>query len=149
MNPGMLEILCAREERRMMDRIGEAAHRYCEARPFPQFAVCGDIRGALYSSTIIDQSLALIVSGRTALGNLIHVEIEVVHDDTWIPVAVISSTELEESLFIVMRRHDDDAFAEVLETLDQLVAAATARVKFERDNLSVLLRGRTSFTIDH
>jgi hypothetical protein len=146
-NPGMLEIICARQERRMMDRIGEAIHRYCEARPFPRMTVSGDIRGNVNSSTIAGHSLAWIIAGCTALGNPIHIEVEIIHDETWIPVIAISSTELEEPMLIVAERHDDDTFAAVMDTLDELVATASARSKFERANMGTLLAGQTNLTI--
>lgn len=141
-----LEIICKRTQDRMSGRIADAIGDYAKANPFAQMGISGDVRGSLYPSTIIGQSRVWIISGCTPLGSLIQIEIEITHDETWIPVVVVSSTELDEPLVIVSMRHDDETFDRVMEAIDALVAAGAARFKYERERLPELLEGRTSFT---
>ncbi|WP_131989697.1 hypothetical protein [Chthoniobacter flavus] len=147
MKPSALEIICAREERRMMDRIGDTMRKYFEKPPFPRFEVEADIRGMLHSDSIIEQSLAWRIGGCTPLGNPIQIELEIIHDETWIPVVSISSTEIDEPVLIVVQRHDDHTFEAVTELLDILVAKALSRCSYEEQNLGVLIADWNEATI--
>ncbi len=146
MKPGNLEVQCARMEQMLMDEIGAALARAMERRSFPRMAVSGDIAGA-YETTIKERSMTWVLTGCTTLGNPIRMAFEIAHDESWVPVVTVSSTETEEPQYIVAGRDVREAAAEVVGLVDRIIGFASARSKYEREHLAELLQGKTEFTI--
>lgn len=146
MKPGSLQVRCFHTEQMLMDEIGAALARAMERRSFPRMEISGDVAEA-YETTIKERSMSWVLCGCTTLGNPIRLACEISHDDSWVPVVTVSSTETEESHYIVVGRDKREALAEILALIDEIIGLASARSKYEREHLAELLAGKTAFTI--
>lgn len=145
-SPGGLEIRCAQLEAYARDAIAPVLYKQSENSRFPKLSVGGDADG-LRDTTIRDARWFFYLSAKTPLGNPIGIEVEIAHDEAWIPYVCINSTEQEDADYTVIGIDPTPAILRVKSVLQETIERAAARVKFERDNLPKLLAGRTEFTI--
>lgn len=146
MNSRSLEVRCAQLEQQIQAEILAVFARACDDRRFPRMAVSPGVIGA-YPTTIKYRAITLVLSGCTTLGNPITLECEVCHDDFWVPVVTVSSTETEEPQDFVVGRDLSESVGQIVAVIEQIICLAAARSKYERDHLPELLEGRTEFTI--
>lgn len=141
-----LEIICARSEMRLYRRLGAAFGAHMQNRQIAQQHINGDMPGLNEHSTQ-GRSLIWEYSACTPLGNPIAVIIEITHDESWIPIVSISSTESDEPIVLVIERDDQKTVTAITDILDEIVQFACKRSNFERENLPTLLAGTSHFTI--
>ena len=146
MGAGTLQILCAQIEHSLMDQIGAVIARAVEQRLFPRMEVSGDV-GGLYEATIKNRWMTWALAGCTPLGKAIRIEVEVSHDDSWVPVVTISSTETNDPLHFIIAHDVIAATNSVLESLKRIIEQARSRSQYEREHLPELLQGKHEFTI--
>ena len=145
-SPGSLEIRCAQLEAYARDEIAPVLYKQSEGNRFPRLSVGGDADG-LRDTTIRDARWFFYLSAKTPLGNPIGIEVEIAHDEAWVPYVAITSTEQEDVDYTVIGLDPTAAIRRVKTFLLETIERAAARVKLDRDNLPQLLAGRTEFAI--
>lgn len=140
-----LEIICARSEMRLYRRLGAALGAHMQNRRVAQQQIKGDMPG-LKEHTAEGRSLIWEYSACTPLGNPISVIIEITHDESWIPIVSISSTESDEPIILLIERDDEKTLVAITDILDEIVESACKRSNSERENLPTLLAGKSHFT---
>lgn len=122
-SPSALEIRCARLEQHIRDIVTKILYHETNFHRFNQLQVGGEPEG-LAETTIRHARWLFYLSATTASGRLFCIEVEIAHDDAWIPFVIITSTNLPEPAQFIVGAAPAPALSHVRHCLLNLIETA-------------------------